>query len=90
MECPYTDGSITNTESREAGSFIAIEIVKYGINEATLSGTRLPGYDSFVDHGNIFYWSVKSVYAGREAGVRFALKKDIAAILNEEPTPVND
>jgi len=67
-----------------------MEIDYYSINVVALSGTRLPGYDSFVDHGYSFSWSVESADKRREAGVRFAIKKDIAAILDEEPTPVND
>ena len=49
------------------------------------------GYDSLEDYGYIFFWSGKStVKKRREAGAGFAVRKEIAAMLDEEPLPIND
>ena len=58
--------------------------IRYGIDLAALHETILPGYDSMEDHGYIFFWSCKSANEKREAGVGFALKKEIAATLDKE------
>jgi len=46
--------------------------------------TSLPGYDSLIGHRYCFYWSGNSVDESRKAGVGFAIKNKIAAILKGE------
>lgn len=71
-------------------ALVALEMDKYGIDVAALSETRLPGYGSLEDQGYVFFWSGRSSGERREAGVGFALRKEIATTLDEDPTPVND
>ena len=42
------------------------------------------------DHEYVFFWSGKSADEGREAGVEFALKKEIVITLDKEPLPISD
>jgi exonuclease III len=83
------DRSASHRPERQT-ALVAMEMERYGIDVAALSETRLPGYDSIEDHGYVFFWSGRSLGEKREAGVGFALRKDIAATLVEEPTPVNE
>jgi len=82
------DRSQTQIPERQT-AFIAIEIVKYGINKATLNVKKLPGYNSLVDHGYSFYWSGKLADEKRETGVGFTFKNKIAVTLDERTTPIN-
>ena len=83
------DRSASQRPERQT-ALVAMEMDRYGIDVAALSETRLPGYDSLEDHGYVFFWSGKSAGERREAGVGFALRKELAATLNEDPKPVND
>ena len=83
------DKSTSHFPERQA-ALVAMEMKRYGIDVAAISETRLPRYGSLEDHGYVFYWSGKLPVERREAGVGLALRKLTAAILVEEPTPVND
>ncbi|XP_068676468.1 craniofacial development protein 2-like [Montipora foliosa] len=63
---------------------------RYNVDIAALSETRLPGYDSLEDHGYIFFWRGRSTQERSEAGVGFAVRREITEMLDEEPVPIND
>ena len=67
-----------------------MELAKYYIDIAVLSETRFHASESLNDLGYTFYWSGKPNGERREAGVDFAIKRDIVAKLTEMPHPVSD
>ena len=83
------DRETTNRpESRTA--LVAMELAKYNIDIAVLSETRFHASGSLNDLEYTFYWSGKPNGERREAGVGFAIKRDIVAKLTEIPHPVSD
>ena len=67
-----------------------MELAKYNIDIAVLNETRFHASGSLNDLEYTFYWSGKPNGERREAGVGFAIKRDIVAKLTELPHPVND
>ena len=67
-----------------------MELAKYNIDIAVLSETRFHASGSLNDLEYTFYWSGKPNGERREAGVGFAIKRDIVAKLTEIPHPVSD
>ena len=67
-----------------------MELAKYNIDIAALRETRFPESGSFNNLEYSFFPSGKSEGERREAGVGFAIKKDIVAMLTEIPRPVSD
>ena len=62
-----------------------MELAKYNIDIATLGETRLSESGSLNDLEHSFFWSGKPEGERREAGVGFAIKKDIVTKLTEMP-----
>ena len=85
------DRGTTNRPERRT-ALVTMELAKYNIDIAVLSETRFRFHAS----GNLndleytFYWCGKSNADRREAGIGFAIKKDIVAKLTEMPHPVSD
>ena len=71
-------------------ALVAMELAKYNIDIAVLSETRFHASGSLNDLEYTFYWSGKPNGEKREAGVGFAIKRDIVAKLTEMPHPVSD
>ena len=71
-------------------ALVAMELAKYNIDIAALRETRFPDSGSFNNLEYSFFWSGMSEGERREAGVGFAIKKDIFAMLTEIPRPVSD
>ena len=67
-----------------------MELVNYNIDIATLCETRFSESGSLNDLKYSFFWSGKPEGERREAGVGFAIKKDIITKLSEMPRPVSD
>ena len=67
-----------------------MELAKYNIDIATVCETRFSESVSLNDLEYSFFWSGKPEGESREAGVGFAIKKDIMTKLTEMPQPVND
>ena len=67
-------------ERRKA--LVAMELAKYNIDIAALCETRFSEYGSLKDLEYSFFWSGKNEGERREAGVGFAIKKDIVTKLN--------
>ena len=67
-----------------------MELAKYNIDIAVLSETRFHVSGSLNDLEYTFFWSGKPNGERREAGVGFAIKRDIVAKLTEMPHPVSD
>ncbi|KAK2175257.1 hypothetical protein NP493_742g01049 [Ridgeia piscesae] len=67
-----------------------MEFAKYNIYIAALCETRFSDSGSLNDLGYSFFWSGKPEGERREAGVGFAIKKDIVTTLAEMPRPVSD
>ena len=68
-------------------ALVAMELAKYNINIAALCETRFSESGSLNDLEYSFFWSGKPKEERREAGVGFAIKKDI---VTETPRPVSD
>ena len=66
----------TNIPERRT-SLVAMELAKYNIDIAVLSETRFHASGSLNDLEYTFYWSGKPNGERREAGVGFAIKRDI-------------
>lgn len=79
---------IERPERRTA--LVAMELGKYRIDIAALSETRFSESGSLDDMNYTFFWSGKPHGVRREAGVGFAIRKDIVAKLTEMPKAVND
>ena len=71
-------------------ALVATELAKYNINIAALCETRFSESGSLNDLEYSFFWSGKPEGERREAGVGFAIKKDIITKLTEMPRPVSD
>ena len=71
-------------------ALVAMELAKYNIDIAALCETRFSEFGSLNDLEYSFYWSCKPEGERREAGVGFAIKKDIVTKLTEMPRPVSD
>ena len=71
-------------------ALVAMELAKYNIDIAALCKTRLSESGSLNDLEYSFFWSGKPEAERREAGVGFAIKKDIVTKLTEVPRPVSD
>ena len=71
-------------------ALVAMELAKYNIDIAALCETRFSESDSLNDLEYSFFWSGKPEGERREAGVGFAIKKDIVTKLTEMPRPVSD
>ena len=67
-----------------------MELVNYNIDIATLCETRFSESGSLNELKYSFFWSGKPEGERREAGVGFAIKKDIITKLTEIPRPVSD
>ena len=67
-----------------------MELAKYNIDIAALCETRFSESGSLDDLEYSFFWSGKPEGERREAGVDFAIKKDIVAKLTEMPRPESD
>ena len=66
-------------------ALVAMELAKYNIDIAVLSETRFHASGSLNDLEYTLYWSGKPNGERREAGVGFAIKRDIVAKLTEMP-----
>ena len=71
-------------------ALVAMELAKYNIDIAALCDTRFSESGSLDDLAYSFFWSGKPEGERREAGVGFAIKKDIVTKLTEMPRPVSD
>ena len=71
-------------------ALVAMELAKYNIDIAALYETRFSESGSLDDLEYSFFWSGKPEGERREAGVGFAIKKDIVTKLTEMPRPVSD
>ena len=64
-------------------ALVAMELAKYNIDIAALCETRFSESGSLSDLEYSFFWSGKPEGERREAGVGFAIKKDIITKLTE-------
>ena len=71
-------------------ALVAMELPKYNIDIAALCETRFSESGSLNELEYSFFWSGKPEGERREAGVGFAIKKDIVTKLTEMPRPVSD
>ena len=71
-------------------ALVAMELAKYNIDIAALCETRFSESGSLNDLEYSFFWSGRPKGERREAGVGFAIKKDIVTKLTEMPRPVSD
>ena len=71
-------------------ALVAMELAKYNIDIAALCETRFSESGSLNDLEYFFFWSGKPEGERMEAGVGFAIKKDIVTKLTEMPRPVSD
>ena len=71
-------------------ALVAMELEKYRIDIAALCETRFSESGSLDDMNYTFFWSGKPNGERREAGVGFAIRKNIATKLTEKPKPVNE
>ena len=83
------DRETTNRPERRT-ALIAMELAKYNIDIAVLSETRFHASGSLNNLECTFYWSGKPNGERRDAGVGFAIKRDIGLKLTEMPHPVSD
>ena len=67
-----------------------MELAKYSIDIAALCETRFSESGSLDDLQYSLFWSGKPEGERREAGVGFAIKKDIVTKVTEMPRPVSD
>ena len=82
----------------ERTALVVMELAKYSIDIAALCETRLSSSQNVtdIDYENgeesyyTFFWSGRSEEEWQEAGVGFAVKKDIVSILTEMLRPVPD
>ena len=73
-------GKPTSQRPDRKTALVALEMNRHNEGLAVLSETRLLGHDSLEDHG-------KSTQERKEAGVGFAVRKEMAAMLYEELVP---
>ena len=67
-----------------------MEFAKYNIDISALCEKRFSESSSLIDLEYSFFWSGKPEGDRREAGVGFAIKKNIVTKLTEMPRPVSD
>ena len=67
-----------------------MELAKYNIDIAAPCETRFSESGCLNDLEYLFFWSGKPKGERREAGVGFAIKKDIITKLTEMPRPLSD
>ena len=80
----------TDNRPERRTALVAMELVKYTIDIAVLSETRFHASGSLNNLEYTLYWSGKLNGERREAGVGFAIKRDIVAKLTEMPHQVSD
>ena len=83
------DRETTNRPEKHT-TLVAMELAKYNIDITVLSETRFHASGILNDLEYTFYWSGKPDGGRREAGVGFAIKRDIVAKLTEMSHPVSD
>jgi hypothetical protein len=71
-------------------ALVAMELERYRIDIAALSETRFSESGSLYEQNYSFFWSGKPDGERREAGVGFAIRREIVAKLTEMPKPVTD
>ena len=71
-------------------ALVAMELAKYNIDIAALCETKFSEAGCLNDLEYSFFWSGKPEGERMEAGVGFAIKKDIITKLTEMSRPVND
>ena len=69
-------------------ALVAMKLAKYNIDIAALCETRFSESGNLNDLKYSFFWSGKAEGERREAGVGFAIKKDIVTELTEMPRPM--
>ena len=77
-------------EPEKCTALVAMELAKYNNDIAALCETRFSESGSLDDLEYSFFWSGKPEGQRREAGVCFAIKKNIVTKLTEMPRPVSD
>ena len=80
----------TNNIPERRTALVAMELAKCNIDIAVLSETRFHASASLNDLDYNLYWSGKPNGERREAGIDFAIKRDIVPNLTEMPHPVRD
>ena len=83
------DREVANRPERRT-ALVAMELAKYNIDIAALCETRFSESGSLNDLDYSFFWSGKPKGERREAGVGFAIKKDMVSALTEMPRPISD
>ena len=83
------DMEITNRSERRT-ALVAMELAKYNIDIVVLSETRFHASGSLNNLDYTLYYCGKPNGERREAGVGFAIKRDIVAKLTEMSHPVSD
>lgn len=80
----------TALERRTA--LISHTLRKYNVSICALSETRFAGTSQLeeVGGGYVFYWIGKSEEEHRQSGVGFAVRSDVAALLNSLPKGIDD
>ena len=86
---PLLDRDGANRPER-CTALVAMELAKYNIDIVALCKTRFSESGSLDDFEYSFFWSGKPKGERMEAGVGFAIKKDIITKLTEMPRPVSD
>ena len=74
---------------RQNTALVAMQLAKYNIDIALLSEIRFHGSGSLIDLEYTIYWRGKPNGERREAGVDFAIKRNIVTKLTEMPHPVS-
>ena len=82
------DREVANRPERRT-ALVAMELAKYNIDIAALCETRFSESGSLNDLDYSFFWSGKPKGERREAGVGFAIKKDMVSALTEMPCKTN-
>ena len=83
------DREATDQHERHT-ALVAMALAKYNIDIAALCETRFSDTGSLNDLEYTFFWSGKPEGERREAGLGFAIKKNIGTKLTEMPRPVSD
>lgn len=71
-------------------ALVAMELAKYDIDIAALCETRISESGSLNDMDYTFFWSGRPNGEKREAGVGFAMRRNIASMMIETPLPISD
>ena len=82
----------TDTRPERRTALVAHELLRYGIDIAALSETRLAGTGELTEigAGYTFFWSGKAAEERREAGVGFAVRTDLLKTLESLPKGIDD